>query len=65
MRLPEERHQRHVALLAGFEAHGGAGGDVEAHAARLVAVEHQAFVGLEEVVVAADLDRPVAACLRP
>jgi hypothetical protein len=36
------------------------GGDVEAHAAGGGAVEAQRRVGLEEVVVAAHLDRPVA-----
>src|SRR3954465_6089337 len=59
--LPRQRHQLHVAGLAGLEAHRRAGGDVEAHAARLLAVELQRRVGLEEMVMRADLDRPVAA----
>ena len=50
----------HVAGLAGLEADGGAGGDVEAHAAGFFAVEFQRRVGFEEVVVRADLDRAVA-----
>src|SRR3712207_3041306 len=58
--LARERHQRDLAGGAGLEADSRAGGDVEAHAARLVALEAQRRVGLEEVVVAADLDRPVA-----
>ena len=34
-----DRNQPHVALLAGLEAHRGAGGDVETHAAGRFAVE--------------------------
>src|SRR5260370_27527695 len=58
--LARERDQLHVAGLAGLEAHRGAGGDIEPHAARLLAVELQRRIGLEEMVVRADLDRPVA-----
>ncbi len=50
----------HGARLAGLEAHGGAGGDVEPHALGALAVEPERIVGLEEMIVAADLDRPVA-----
>src|SRR5437879_8042527 len=53
--FPRERDELHVAGLAGLEADGGAGGDVEAHAAGFFAVEFQRRVGLEEVVVRADL----------
>ena len=53
-------HEPHLARLAGLEAHGGAGGDVEPHALGALAVEVQRRVGLEEMIVAADLDRPVA-----
>src|SRR6056297_3077144 len=49
-----------LAALAGLEADGRARRDVEPHAAGLVTVEGEGLVGLEEVVVAADLDRPVA-----
>ena len=49
-----------VAGLAGFEADGGAGGDVQALAAGGGAVEAQGGVGFGEVVVGADLDRAVA-----
>ena len=56
-----ERHQLHVARLAGLEAHGGAGGDVEAHGrAALARSNVQGGVGLGEMIVRADLDRPVA-----
>ena len=55
-----ERHQADLARLARLEAHGRAGGNVEAAAARLGAVELQGRVGFSEMVVRADLDRPVA-----
>src|SRR5438552_3676772 len=58
--LAGERDQGDVARLPGLEAHRGAGRDVEPHAARLLAVEPECRVGFEEVVVRADLDRPVA-----
>src|SRR5437868_14347218 len=58
--LAGERDELHIAGLAGLEADGGAGGDVEAHAARFLAVEFQRGIGLEEMVVRADLDRAVA-----
>ena len=48
---------------AGLEAHRGAGRDLQAHAARRVAVEAERSVGFGEVVVRADLDRPVAGVL--
>src|SRR5580698_603764 len=54
------RDERHVARLSGLEAHGRAGGDVEPHAARLFTIELERGVGLEEMVMRADLDRPVA-----
>src|ERR1700722_11719773 len=53
-------HELDLAGLAGLEAHRGAGRDVEPHAARLVAREAQRMVGLEEMIVRADRDRPVA-----
>src|ERR1043166_1615290 len=55
-----ERHESHLAGLAGLEPHGGSGGDVEAHAARLLAVERERRISLEEMIMRADLDRPVA-----
>src|SRR3954468_7109628 len=53
-------NERDVARLPRLEPHRRPGRDVEPHAARLAAVEAQGLVGLEEVVVRADLDRPVA-----
>jgi hypothetical protein len=61
--LAGERDQLDAALLARLEAHGGARGDVQAHAARRGAVEAERRVGLGEVIVRADLDRPVAGVL--
>src|SRR5690348_8895951 len=55
-----KRDERDVARLPRLEAHRGAGGDVEAHAARLLAVELQRRIGLEEMIMRADLDWPVA-----
>ena len=52
--------QPDFARLARLETHRRAGGDVEPHAARLLPVEAQARIGLEEVVVRADLDRAIA-----
>src|SRR5687768_11955510 len=50
----------HLASLAGLEADGGAGRNVEAEAAGLLAVEGEGRVRFVEMVVRADLDRPVA-----
>src|ERR1700722_10569586 len=54
-----EWNERHVAGLARLEAHRRAGRDIEAHAARLLALEGQGRIGLEEMIVAADLNGPV------
>src|SRR5690606_4658902 len=53
-------HQLDLAALARLETHGGAGGDVQMHAACLRAVEAQGWIGFEEVIVRPDLDRAVA-----
>src|SRR3954463_7450138 len=53
-------HQVDLPRLAGLETHRGAGWDVEPHATRRLTLEAQRVVGLEEVVVRANLDRPVA-----
>src|ERR1700722_8263819 len=57
--LSRQRDEMHLAGLSRFEPHGGAGGDVEAHAARFLAIEFQRWIGLEEMIVRADLDRAV------
>src|SRR6185437_15151588 len=50
----------HLAALTRLEAGRGPGRDVEPEPARLVAIELQRRVGLVEMIVRADLDRPVA-----
>src|SRR3984885_15011479 len=57
--LSRQRDQMHLAGLARFEAHGGAGRDIEPHAAGFLAIEFQRRIGLEEMIVRADLDRAV------
>src|SRR5260370_15145324 len=58
--VPREGDQRHLPALPRLEPHRGAGRDVEAHAAGFLAVELQRRIGLEEMIMRADLDRPVA-----
>src|SRR3954468_19459263 len=58
--LAGERHDLDIARLSRLEPHGGAGRDIEPHAASLLAVELQRRIGLEEMIVRADLDRTVA-----
>src|SRR5262245_61643349 len=55
-----QRQELHVTGLAGLEARRGARRDVKPHPARASAVELQRRIGLEEMVVRADLDRTVA-----
>ena len=57
-----ELHQFDLFLLARLEAHGGPGGDIQPHAAALVAIEMQRVVHFEEMIVAADLNGAVARC---
>ena len=59
----DERYEVDVERDPGFEAHGRAGGDVESETARRRPVERERRVGLGEVVVRTDLDRPVAGVL--
>ena len=56
-----EGNQVHVAAVAGFEADGGAGGDVEPLTAGCGPVELQGGVGFGEMEMRAHLYRPVAA----
>src|SRR3546814_1215306 len=53
--------QRHLAALPRLEPHRRARRDIEALAVCRLPVEQQGGVGLREMIVAADLDRPVAA----
>ena len=54
-------NQVHVAAVAGFEADGRAGGDVEPLTAGCGPVELQGGIGFSEVEMGAHLHRPVAA----
>src|SRR5690242_16896498 len=54
-----DRYEGDVAFHTGLEPHRRAGGDVEPGAPGRLAVELQAGVAGGEVVVRADLDRPV------
>src|SRR5262245_33620289 len=58
--LAGERNERDLARLPRLKAHRGAGGDIEPHAARLFAIEFERRIGLEEMIMRADLDRPIA-----
>eukprot|EP00964_Phaeocystis_antarctica_P151707 scaffold119369_cov60-Phaeocystis_antarctica.AAC.1 len=58
--LSADGHKRDGLRLARLETHRGAGGHVEPLAEGGGAIEHQARVGLDEVVVRAHLDRAVA-----
>src|SRR5665213_2088617 len=49
-----------AAGLAGLEPHRRSGGDIEAKTARLLALESERRIGLVEMIMRADLDRPVA-----
>src|ERR1700687_335864 len=55
-----EGDQGDVPALPRLEPHRGAGRNVEAHAAGFRAVELQRRIGLEEMIMRADLDRAVA-----
>src|SRR4030095_12617262 len=58
--LAGERNQRDLARLSRFEAHRRPGGNIEPHAARLFAVELERRIGLEKMIMRADLNRPIA-----
>lgn len=58
--LPGEGDQFHLALITRFEACGIACGDVQTEAARSGTIKAQSRVGLEEMVVTADLNGTVA-----
>ena len=60
MRLPRYGIEGDFAPLPRFETHRCAGGNIQALAPRGCPIEQQGRVGFREMVVAADLDRPVA-----
>lgn len=49
--VPGQRDELDGPRLARLETHGGAGGDVEAVAARRFAIERERGIGLVEVIV--------------
>src|SRR5690606_34524860 len=55
-----EFDQCYLLAFARLEPHGGAGRDIEMHAESSRAVEIERRIGLEEMIMAADLHRPVA-----
>src|SRR6478672_9741146 len=55
-----ELGEHHLLRLSRSEAHRGACRNIEMHAEALLPVEIKRLVGFEEMIVAADLNRPVA-----
>src|SRR5258708_34367399 len=55
-----EVYQRNFFLFSGLKAHGGAGGNVQSHPARRLPIEHESAINFKKVIVAADLNRPIA-----
>jgi hypothetical protein len=55
-----EWHKLDGAGLARLKPDSGSSGNIEPHAARCHSVKVQCRVGFSEVIVAANLDRPVA-----
>jgi hypothetical protein len=55
-----EIHQRNFFLFSGLKAHGGAGGYVQAHPPRRFPIEYKRAIDFKEVIVAADLNWPIA-----
>jgi len=53
-------HENRLFFFARLKAHAGAGGNVQPHATRLFAREHQCAVDFEEVIVTSYLNRTVA-----
>src|SRR5258707_5757732 len=51
--------QADLFLLAWLKAHGGAGGNVQAHTVGGLAIESKGRINLQEMVVATDLDRAI------
>jgi hypothetical protein len=55
-----QRDQLHGAFLSRLESHRSSRGDIEAKAPRCRTIEGQRSVGFREMIMRADLDRPVA-----
>jgi hypothetical protein len=58
--LSGEFDQLYFFLLARFKSHGSSRGNIQPHASRPHAFELQRIVHFEKVIMAADLNRPVA-----
>ncbi len=69
-RKPPKGDERHLLFFPRFKPHAGSGGNVETHAPRLFAIERESAIHLEEMIMAAHLNRAVAgvahenSCLR-
>jgi hypothetical protein len=53
------RNQPHLASLAGLESHRGSRGYIQATPASGLSIECQGCIGLREMVMTSNLDRPV------
>ena len=58
-RTPEV-YQRNFFLFSGLKAHGRAGRNVQSHPSRRLPIEPESTIDLKKVIVAADLNRPIA-----
>src|ERR1700737_4937691 len=58
--LSGKRNQLHRSLLPRLESHRRSSGDVETKASRRRAIEGERTVGFGEVIMRADLNRPIA-----
>src|ERR1051326_7559234 len=58
--IPGIRHELHDPRLTWLEAYGCSGRDTQAEASCLFPIEAERVVGLVEVIMRADLDRPVS-----
>src|SRR5689334_1285498 len=58
--IPGIGRELHDPRLTGLEAHGRSGCDIQAEAACLFPVEAERVVRLKEMIMRADLDRPIS-----
>jgi hypothetical protein len=56
-----QSHQLNLARIARLESHGRSRGNIQPHAVRSRAVEHQRAIDFEKMTMGSDLDRTVAA----
>src|SRR5260221_204291 len=55
-----ELHQRNFLLLAGLKANSRAGLNIQSHPSGRLPFEHESAIDFEKVIVATDLNRPIA-----